>query len=111
MPMKNPPHPGGLIRDNLHDLHLTVIEVANCFGVSRQQLHNVMAGKSGISAALAVKLEKAFCGTADNWLAMQAAYDLAQARTNADLARVPAYAALARAKDGPPAKSRPGSIE
>jgi addiction module HigA family antidote len=33
---------------------------------------------------MAIRLEKAFGGTADLWLRMQAAYDLAQARKKAD---------------------------
>lgn len=93
MSMKNPAHPGDLVRDNIHDLRLTVAEVAKSFDMSRQQLHNIMAGRSGITAPLAVKLEKAFGGTADHWLAMQVAYDLAQARAGADLGNVPDYAA------------------
>lgn len=93
MPMKNPPHPGRMIRDCIHDLDLSVTEVAASFEITRQQLHNVMAGKCGVTAALAVKLEKAFGSTADTWLALQAACDLAQARARTDVARVPAYAA------------------
>ena len=37
-------------------------------------------GKAGISPEMAIRLEKAFGGTADVWLRMQAAHDLAQAR-------------------------------
>jgi addiction module HigA family antidote len=91
MAMKNPPHPGELVRESIHDLRLTVSEVARGLGMTRQQLHNVMAGRSAVTAQLAVKLEKAFGSTADTWLAMQAAYDLAQARAAADLKKVPDY--------------------
>ena len=35
---------------------------------------------SGISPELAIRLEKMGWGTADSWLAMQRAYELAQAR-------------------------------
>jgi addiction module HigA family antidote len=36
-------------------------------------------GKSGISAEMAIRLDKAFGGGAETWFRMQAAYDLAQA--------------------------------
>jgi addiction module HigA family antidote len=50
--------------------------------ITRQQLHNVMQGRSAISPQMALRFESAFGGTADMWLRMQAAYDLAQARKN-----------------------------
>ena len=79
MRMKNPPHPGELVGDNLAELGYSVAEAAKAIGVSRQALSNVIAGRSAISADMAIRLEKAIGSTADTWLAMQAAYDLAQA--------------------------------
>ena len=79
MRMKNPPHPGELVGDNLTELGYSVAEAAKAIGVSRQALNNVIAGRSAISADMAIRLEKAIGSTADTWLAMQAAYDLAQA--------------------------------
>lgn len=93
MRMKNPPHPGEHVRNMLDELELDVSEVAVGLGISRQQLHNLLAGRSGITAAMAVKLEAAFGSTAETWLALQAAYDLAQARQGADTSLVPNYAA------------------
>jgi addiction module HigA family antidote len=80
MKMKNPPHPGPLVRDNLDDLGLSVAEGAIGLGVTRQQLYNVINGKSGITPEMAVRLEKAFGGSADAWLRMQANHDLALVR-------------------------------
>jgi len=48
--------------------------------ITRQQLHNVLQGRSAVSPAMALRFEKAFGGSADMWLRMQGAYDLAQAR-------------------------------
>ena len=48
-------------------------------GVTRQAMNNLVSGKAGISAEMAIRLEKAFGGGAETWLRMQAAYDLAQA--------------------------------
>ncbi len=76
MPMKNPPHPGGLVRDNLADLGLSVAEGAAGLGVTRQQLYKVINGQSSVTPAMALRLEKAFGGSADVWLRMQVNYDL-----------------------------------
>jgi addiction module HigA family antidote len=84
MPMKNPPHPGGLVRDNLDDLGLSVSEAATGLGVTRQQLYNVISGRSGITPEMALRLEKAFGGSADMWLRMQVSHDLAQVRSRAN---------------------------
>jgi addiction module HigA family antidote len=48
--------------------------------VTRQTLNNLINGKSGISADMAIRLDKAFGGDAETWLRLQLAYDLAQAR-------------------------------
>ena len=80
MPMKNPPHPGLGLRDDLDALGLSVAGAAVGLGVTRQQLYNVLKGKSAISPDLALRLEKALGGTAESWLTLQTAYDLAQAR-------------------------------
>jgi antitoxin HigA-1 len=81
MPMKNPPHPGRSIRNAcLAPLGLSITEGAKVLGVTRQALNNVVNGKSGISPEMAIRLSKAFGSTAETWLRMQVAYDLAQAR-------------------------------
>jgi addiction module HigA family antidote len=78
--MKNPAHPGALIKDNIEELCWTVAEAADGLGVTRQQLYRVMKGESGVSPEMAVRLEKAFGGAADTWLRMQMAYDLSRVR-------------------------------
>ena len=78
--MKNPVHPGKLVRANLEELGLSVAEAAKAMKVTRQQLYNVMRGKSAVSPDMAIRLEKAFGGGAAMWLGMQSSYDLAQAR-------------------------------
>ena len=80
MPMKNPSHPGNLIKAEIDELGITVIDAARALGISRQQLHAVIAGRAGVTAEMAVRLEKALGSTADTWLRMQMNYDLAQIR-------------------------------
>ena len=85
VPMTAPPHPGRSVRhDCLEPLGLTVTEAAKGLGVSRKQLSDIVNGRSGISPVMAIRLDKAFGGGADTWYRLQAAYDLAQAMTQAD---------------------------
>jgi antitoxin HigA-1 len=83
MEMKNPVHPGLLVKECLGDLGLTVAEAAAALQITRQQLHNIVAGCSGVTPEMAIRFEKAFGSTADTWLRMQVNYDLAQARRRA----------------------------
>jgi antitoxin HigA-1 len=83
MPMKNPVHPGRIVRhDCLEPLGLSVMEGAKALGVSRQTLTKIVNGKSGISPEMAIRLTKAFGSTPETWLQMQVAYDLAAVRKN-----------------------------
>jgi addiction module HigA family antidote len=89
MLMKNPPHPGLSVRhDCLEPLGLSVAEGAKVLGVSRQALNNLVKGHAGISAEMAIRIDKAFGGGADTWLRMQAAYGLARAQRIASKLKV-----------------------
>lgn len=75
------PHPGLAVRyDCLEPLGLTVTDGAKVLGVCRQALNNLVNGKAGVSAEMALRLSKAFGSTPETWLQLQLAYDLAQAR-------------------------------
>ena len=81
MPMKNPPHPGRSIKNACLDHYsLSVTDAAKVLGVARHTLSRVLNGKAGISPEMAIRLEKAGWSNADQWLRLQMAYDLAQAR-------------------------------
>ena len=89
MAMKNPPHPGLSVRhDCLEPLGLSVTKAAQKLGISRKQLSAIVNGHSGISPEMAIRLDKAFGGSADTWFRLQAAYDLAQAKKTADRIKV-----------------------
>src|ERR1700722_4234390 len=80
MPMKNPPPPGRIIRDDcLQPLGLSVTSGAKILGVSRQALNNLVNQRAGISPEMAIRLAKAFGSTAHTWLQMQLNFDLAKA--------------------------------
>ncbi len=80
MPMKNPPHPGRLVKDEIEELGLSVAQAARGLGVTRQQLYRVLNGECAISPEMAVRLEKGIGGNAAAWLRMQMNYDLAKLR-------------------------------
>lgn len=79
--MKNPTHPGELIREDvLAELGISVSEAAARLGISRVALSRVLHGHARISPNLAIRLEEAGVGTARAWLAMQSSHDLASER-------------------------------
>jgi addiction module HigA family antidote len=83
MPMKNPPHPGGVVLDEcIEPLGLTITEAAQALGVTRVTLSELVNGRRGISPEMAIRLSKAFGGSAESWLIQQAQYDLAQVKSD-----------------------------
>jgi|TARA_B110000211_G_C13915756_1_gene480412 addiction module HigA family antidote len=89
MPMKNPPHPGEVVRDAIENgLGLTVTAAAEGLGVSRKTLSQILNGRSNITTEMAIRLEKGIGSSAAAWLRMQMAYDLALAQRTAKSIRV-----------------------
>jgi addiction module HigA family antidote len=81
MPMKNPPHPGGVVlRQCVEPLGLTITKAAAALGVTRTTLSELVHGKRGISPEMAVRLSQVFGGSAESWITQQAHYDLARVR-------------------------------
>jgi addiction module HigA family antidote len=95
MEMHNPAHPGEIIREDcIKPLALSVTAAAKGLGVSRQSLTELLSGRTGVSAEMAIRLEKAGWSTAGAWLRMQAQYDLWQARQREGNIRVERFAAI-----------------
>ncbi len=81
MPMKNPPHPGDLIRTEIIEaLGLTVSKTAEVLNVRRATLSDLLHGKASLTPEMALRIEKAFGPEMDHLLRMQLAYDVAQTR-------------------------------
>ena len=92
MPMKDPPHPGKVVRLScLEPLGLTVTDGAKVLGVSRQALSNLVNERARISTAMAIRLAKAFGSTTETWIRLQAAYDVAEAREQEDQIQLDRY--------------------
>ncbi len=89
MRMKNPPHPGRLVRHEcLEPLGLSITKAAEILGVTRLTLSNLVNGKNGVSPEMAIRLSKAFGSSPEVWLGIQMDYDLAQAEKNASRIKV-----------------------
>lgn len=94
MTMRNPPHPGGIVRRQcLEPLDLSVTEAAKGLGVTRQAFSDLVNERAGISVDMAVRLSKAFGSSAEMWIGLQNAYDLAQARNRLRSIKVRHFAA------------------
>lgn len=92
MPMKNPPHPGTVVRVScLEPLGLNVTDGAKVLGVSRQALSNLVNGRARMSSDMAIRLAKAFGSTTETWIRLQTAYDVVQAQARADEIEIEPY--------------------
>ena len=84
MPMKNPPHPGDLIRTEVIEaLGLTVSKAAEILQVRRATLSDLLHGKAALTPEMALRIEKAFGPDMNHLLRMQLAYDVAKTRESA----------------------------
>jgi addiction module HigA family antidote len=84
MPMKNPPHPGDLIKTEVIEaLGLSVSRAAEILQVRRATLSDLLHAKAALTPDMALRIEKAFGPEMDHLLRMQLAYDLAKARARA----------------------------
>ena len=72
-----PIHPGGVVReDMLPALGLSVSEAARRLGVSRQQLHHILACTHPITTEMALRIGRLAGNGPRLWLRLQQNYDL-----------------------------------
>lgn len=94
--MKNHPHPGEILREDvLVPLGMEVTEAARRLRMSRTALSRVLNGRAGISPDLAVRLERAGVSTARFWMTLQANYELSHAERRKQPAVRPLQASVA----------------
>jgi antitoxin HigA-1 len=78
-------HPGIYLREEcLVRYNLTVVDAAFHLGVSRQTLSSILSGRAGVSAEMAVRLQKVFGSSADTWLRRQCDFDLSEVQLRLD---------------------------
>lgn len=82
--MKNPPHPGSIIRRQIiAPLGLTVTLAAKALRVSRPAISNLLNERVSLTPEMAIRLEKAFGVDMETLMALQHAHDVAHARARA----------------------------
>ena len=94
---RSPIHPGEILREDvIPTLGLSVSEAARRLGISRQQLHRVLACTHPITTDMALRIGK-FAGNGPGlWLRMQQAYDLwyAEHRMKDELSKIKTVVAI-----------------
>ena len=87
-------HPGEWLRAEIVEpAGLNVTGAARQLHVTRQAMSNLLNGHAGLSAEMAIRFEKAFGLRAETLLRMQAAHELAEARTHEEEIEVERVAA------------------
>lgn len=91
-PAMPPVHPGSILKEEvLPALNLSVSEAARRLGISRQNLHRILAGSQPITVEMALRIGK-LCGNGPElWLRMQQAHDLrnAEERLREEIEAIP----------------------
>jgi addiction module HigA family antidote len=74
-------HPGTILdREVLQPRKLTQSQLADALGISLVRLNALVGGRRGMTPDTALRLERVIGIPAEKWIALQAAYDLAEAR-------------------------------
>jgi addiction module HigA family antidote len=94
--MKDPAHPGGLVREIITELELSVTDAAKVLGVTRPALSAVINERASLSPEMALRIEKAFAVSMDTIMRMQNNYDIARTRDREGEINVDRYVPKAR---------------
>ncbi len=92
-PNRPPTHPGEVVEEGIEALGKSKTEAARLLGISRQHLHDIIAGKKPISPAVAVRIGKLFGNGPSIWVRMQAAHDTWHAEREIDVSGIPTLTA------------------
>lgn len=85
MTLKTPTHPGeSVLYDCLEPLGLSITAGATALGISRYRLSEITKCRARVTPEIAIRLSKAFGGSARVWYELQTAWDMAQAEQLAD---------------------------
>lgn len=87
--MYNPPHPGEFISSTyLVPFNIGLEKLASHLNESQETVSDLLAGKSDITAELALKLSAVLGRTPESWLNMQRSYDLWLAKKQVDTTKL-----------------------
>ena len=89
MAMHNPPHPGDFIEKTyLEGLDVSRRAIAQMLDVSPSTFNRLIRCESDVSPEMAFRLSKTLGRSPESWLAMQAQYDLWNAKKHINLKHV-----------------------
>ena len=84
--LTNPSHPGKVLAGLcLEPLGISVIALAKHLDVPRVRIERLVKGETALSADTAMRLSKFLGTTAEFWINLQCAHDLARGRETVDL--------------------------
>lgn len=84
------PHPGEILQEEfLEPLGITQYRLSKDTGISESHVSKIVRGTAGVTATTAVRLSAYFGNSAEFWLGLQDAHDLAEARETIDIAAIP----------------------
>ncbi|MDO4401297.1 MAG: HigA family addiction module antitoxin [Coriobacteriia bacterium] len=74
---RKPTHPGEMLREEFMDeLGISVAQLANMLGVSRQTVNELVHERRGLSPDMAIRLGKLFGMSPQSWMNLQRNIDL-----------------------------------
>ena len=73
-------HPGAMLADELEARDVTQRELAELMGRPETLISNIVRGRSGITAIIALQLEEALEIYAETWMNSQTRYELVKAK-------------------------------
>jgi len=92
--IRNPSHPGEVLAElYLQPLGLSAIALAKRLHVPRTRIERLVKGETALTADTAMRLAKVFGTTAEYWMNLQRAWDLARARETVDVSNIEPLAA------------------
>ena len=87
--LKNPSHPGEVLAElYLEPLNMSALALARHLNVPRTRIERLVRGETALSVDTAMRLSKYFGTTAEFWMNLQRAHDLARARETVDLSGI-----------------------
>ena len=87
--MESPSHPGEVLAAlYLDPLGMSTTTLARRLNVPRTRIERLVKGETALTIDTAMRLSKFFGNTAEFWVNLQRAYDLAVARKTADLSDI-----------------------
>jgi addiction module HigA family antidote len=87
--IKNPMHPGDVLQElYLLPLGLSAITLAKRIHVPRTRIERLVKGESALTADTAMRLARVFNTTAEYWMNLQRAWDLAKMRERLDVSHI-----------------------